>query len=427
MRPFFLLLAFAFFGQINADGQTAFSLDDCHEAARKNWPLVAQKAVFSKQAELQISSVNRLARRPQISALAQATLQNEVTKLPFDALPLPGFSVDPLSRDQYRLAVDASFLIFDGGSAKIQADLFRKNEAVESQKIEVELRKLREQIDLFFFQSLLADEGIALAESLRKDLETRLEKINGAVQNGTAIAAQADVFRAEILKIEQRLIELRASKKTFRAMLAELTGLEISEANLLIINELGQKSSGDIDFSARPEFSLFEKQKAAASAQIGLLDNKLKPRVSAFAQAGFGRPGFNFLNNDFAPFGLVGLRANWNFTPFFTRKNDRSLTGLQTQLIDNQRLTFEKSLKIQAVQQSAEVEKISELLARDPEIIALRERVKNVAAVQLENGTITAGDFLIEANAENQARLAERQRRVLLAFEKARLATIFSN
>ena len=40
----------------------------------------------------------------------------------------------------------------------------------------------------------------------------------------------------------------------------------------------------------------------------------------------------------------------------------------------------------------------------DDEIVDLRVSVKNTAIVQLENGVITANDFLREINAEDQAR-----------------------
>lgn len=420
-RALFVLLLFAKI----AAAQTPLTLAECHEAARTNWPLSAQKGIFEQQTAVQIQNL-RKNRLPQVSALAQATLQNEVTKLSIN-LPIPGFEAPAaLSLDQYKLAVDANWTILDGGFEKAQKAVFEANLTAEQQKIDVELRKLNEQVDLFFFQSLLADEGLALADALQKDLETRLSKLDGAVKNGTAIAASADALRAEILKIEQRKIELRTARKTFRALLAELTGLEINEDKPLKINELDAKTAAALDFSKRPEFSLFEKQKRAAAAQSALLDARLRPRLAAFGQAGLGRPGFNFLKNEFRPFALVGLRATWSLTGFYTRQNDRALIGLQTQLIDNQRVVLERSLTLQARQQLGEIEKIEAVLDKDAEIIALRERVRSVAAVQLENGTITASDYLIEANAENQARLADRQRRVQLAFERARLQTIMN-
>ncbi len=55
-------------------------------------------------------------------------------------------------------------------------------------------------------------------------------------------------------------------------------------------------------------------------------------------------------------------------------------------------------------QQQSEVDKLKQLIAKDNEIIDLRSQVKEAAKAQLENGVITANDFLREVNAEDQAR-----------------------
>ena len=43
-------------------------------------------------------------------------------------------------------------------------------------------------------------------------------------------------------------------------------------------------------------------------------------------------------------------------------------------------------------------------MASDRKIIALREKIKVVAAAQLDNGATTVNEYLSELNAENQAK-----------------------
>ena len=59
----------------------------------------------------------------------------------------------------------------------------------------------------------------------------------------------------------------------------------------------------------------------------------------------------------------------------------------------------------QLKQQQAELTKWQALINTDQAIIDLREKVKIAANAQLENGVITANDYLREVNAEDQARL----------------------
>jgi len=56
------------------------------------------------------------------------------------------------------------------------------------------------------------------------------------------------------------------------------------------------------------------------------------------------------------------------------------------------------------VQQTAEIRKLEKLLAADEEILGLRSQVSAAVKAQLDNGVITAADYLREINAEDQAR-----------------------
>ena len=55
-------------------------------------------------------------------------------------------------------------------------------------------------------------------------------------------------------------------------------------------------------------------------------------------------------------------------------------------------------------QQQSEIDKFQKLVATDQQIIDLRVKVKDAAKAQLENGVITANDYLREVNAEDQSR-----------------------
>ena len=57
-------------------------------------------------------------------------------------------------------------------------------------------------------------------------------------------------------------------------------------------------------------------------------------------------------------------------------------------------------------QQQSDIEKLEQLITTDKEIIDIRASVKDAAKAQLENGVITANDYLREINAEDQARQA---------------------
>ena len=55
-------------------------------------------------------------------------------------------------------------------------------------------------------------------------------------------------------------------------------------------------------------------------------------------------------------------------------------------------------------QQYAEMDKLGNMIEIDQKLIELRAKIKTTAKAQLDNGVITANDYLRELNAEDQAR-----------------------
>ena len=73
-------------------------------------------------------------------------------------------------------------------------------------------------------------------------------------------------------------------------------------------------------------------------------------------------------------------------------------------MVDSEKETFLLTTNTQLVRQQAEIEKLKQLIVSDSAIIALRRTVTDASKAQLESGVITATDYLIDVNAEDQAR-----------------------
>jgi hypothetical protein len=84
---------------------------------------------------------------------------------------------------------------------------------------------------------------------------------------------------------------------------------------------------------------------------------------------------------------------------------------------------FTQALRATAERQARDIERIADFRAQDEEIISLRERITAQAASRLANGVITATQYVLARNAEQQARLAREVHRIQLAQARAMLAT----
>ena len=334
---------------------------------------------------------------PQLNFAGQATYQSAVTELP---IRIPGVSIPQLSRDQYKIYGEVNQPLTDAITIKQQKDLLKASAAIEDQSLEVELYKLRDRINQLFFGALLIDEQLAQNELLKKDIENGISKTTAAVANGTSYKSNLSVLKAELLKNNQHGIELKASRKAYLEMLGLFINQPLGEDTPLEKPQVKVLS----DNINRSELALFESQKKSIDIQDKLLTSKNIPHLSLFFQEGYARPGLNFLTNEFDWYYIGGIRFSWSASGLYTLKKERRILDINRSLIDVQKDVFLFNTSLATKQQTDEMKKLEDLISVDTDIIALRTEVKNSANAQLENGVITANDFLREVNAEDQAR-----------------------
>jgi hypothetical protein len=131
------------------------------------------------------------------------------------------------------------------------------------------------------------------------------------------------------------------------------------------------------------------------------------------------------LENNFDFYYIGGIRFNWLLSGYYTFRRENEILALRQQSLDVQKETFLFNTNLTRNQHDAEIAKLQRLIQVDDEIIVLRMRVMETASAQLEEGVISANDYIREVNAADQAKqnraLHEAQR--LIAQAKYRFTT----
>ena len=357
----------------------ALTLDRCYELAEAQAPARRQIALNDAQAANNQARLATQLRLPQLAVNGQASYQSEVTKIPFE---VPGLHIPTLSKDQYRLTLDATQTLFEGGATRRQQDLETLSSQVSNQQVAVSLYRLREQVNDLYFGALLTAENARLRQSLRADLLQRRKVLLARRANGVATGQDVARLDAEVLTQDQLLRELATTRAGLLRQLAELLGVPLAPDTKLEI-------SATLPTAApRPELTLYAQQKALLAGQQKLADARLAPRLSLFGQVGYGRPTLDFLRNDFHGFGLAGVRLNWNWNNYYTRRQDREAIRLGQEAVAVQQAAFEQNQRVALAGQQTAVDRYQALLETDAELIGLRQKIQATAAVQLENGII---------------------------------------
>lgn len=383
---------------LQAQELPTLTLQQAYELSEKNYPVAKQSALIQQTESISIDNLSK-GFLPQVSLTGQATYQSDVTKV---SVPVPGFDIPSPSKDQYKVLADLTQLIYDGGVIKQQKVAQQLNAKVDEQKVAVELYKVKDRVNQVYLGVLYLDEQLQQVDLVKGDIQTGIKRVEAQVNNGTAFRSNLNVLKAEFLKTDQHAIELKATRKGLIETLSLLLGQPLSEKTKF---EKPSPAAYSLQSEiTRPELKLFEDQTAFLAQQNSLIKTKNLPKASLFVQGGYSRPGLNLLSNQFDFYYIGGVRLNWSLGGLYTMKKEKQQVEVNKRIVDIQKETFLLNTNTELKQQQSEVEKLQQLVASDNDIIDLRVQVKDAAKAQLENGVITANDYLREVNAEDQAR-----------------------
>ena len=384
-------------------GQT---LEECQQAAEKNYPLIQQYGLIEKTTELTVANIQK-GWLPQVSVQAQATYQNKVVAWPDEMQPMMsgmGINMEGLKKDQYRVGIDVQQTIYDGGVMGSQKRIAREQGKVQEAQNEVNIYNVRKRVNEMYFGLLLIDEKIKLNTDLQTLLEGNERELESMTERGTAAESDLQSVKAERLNAVQKGIELESQKQMLLRMLSTFCGLEVKEVSK---PQATAEDGGLMAENRRPELRALDAQIGVLNAQEKALNAALMPKIGAFAQGYYGYPGLNMfedmMRHQWSWNGIVGARLTWNIGALYTRKNDKAKLQLQRDLTENNRDVFLFNNNLDQIRQRENIERYRKLMAQDGEIISLRQAVRKAAESKLTHGIIDVNDLVREINQEHAA------------------------
>lgn len=386
-------------------GQT---LQECQQAAERNYPLIRQYGLIEQTTALTVENIGK-AWLPQVTATAQATYQSDVMAWPDQMQTVYqqlGLNMKGLRKDQYRVGIDVSQTVYDGGMTSSQKDIAREQGKVQAAQNDVTLYSVRKRVNEMYFALLMLDKQIELNKDLQELLGGNERKLQSMVKGGTAAESDWMNVKVERLNAAQKGESLESQKRMLQNVLSAFCGIEVRNVTKPAASSVATTRSNT---GERPEMQLFNAQLSLADAQEKALDAALKPRLGVFAQGYYGYPGYNMfedmMSHKWSLNGMVGARLTWNIGALYTRKNDKAKIQMQRDITETNRETFIFNNNLEQIQQSEEIQRYRKLMEQDEEIITLRQSVRKAAESKLSHGIIDVNDLVREINQENAARL----------------------
>ena len=414
---------------VTSSGQ---NLEECRRLARENYPLTRQLGIIDEVAQYNLSNAAR-GWIPQVSFSAQATLQSAATSYPeaFKRILSAGGSaagqqgaqtpeIAGLRKDQYKIAVDISQNIWDGGKTRAMKEIVEAEAEEQCRQVEVEIYELFSRVDDIYFSILLLEGKAVQLSNTISLLETNLEKMRTCLANEAAILSDVEAVEVELLTAMQALDQADYARNAYRRMLEILIGRRLDNENLEMpqMPDIPIVESNSEELSRRPELELFNARVAAIGARVRDINSNMIPHFSAFAQGYYGYPGLDMFKSmtstDWTLNGIAGVRMVWNLTGFNTRRNNLRKLDAQKRQVDIQRSIFLLNSDLSAAREQGEIERLRKAMESDEKIAALRRSIRKAAESRLDNGVIDSTDLLRKISEETSADITLSNRQIEL-------------
>ncbi|CAM3654895.1 TolC family protein [Flavobacterium gelidilacus] len=370
-----------------SNAQQKLTIEECYALVDKNYPLAKQNELLQQKANYETEVLNK-AKLPTIGLNAQATYQSAVTQLP---ISLPNVTINPLNKDQYRATVDVNQLLYNGGMIDANVQLKEVQTKVQQQQVAVNLYPLKSKVNYYFMSVLLLQDQKELLLSKKNQIGEKIKEVKTAVKYGALLPSSEQTLEAELLKIDQQLIENDFQHIENIQNLASLTSTSISNNVELTRPIIDNSKNGN-----RPELVLFDLQQQQIDQSKTIISKSNLPKLNAFGQAGYGNPGLNMLENSFQSFYMVGLKMNWNVFDWNKTKAEKQALDIAKEVVNSEKETFELNYSMQVKEIETQINKIEKIIEIDENSITLREEILKVSDSQLKNGVITTSDYLVE-------------------------------
>ncbi len=390
-----LISILVIFIAITSQAQT-LTIEACQDSALHNYPLIQQYGLIEKTKELTLSNANK----NYLPQLDITLIGGIIEGMP--SFSLPGAESSASTEVNLISMVQLNQVLWDGGMTKASKDIIEAGSEIEKADLEVNLYQLKERVNNLYFGILLIDEQITQLDLLKETLLLNQKKIQNAIENGTAFKSDADELKVELINIEQKKAELQYNKEAYIAVLSIITGEKITNKTNFIRPDFSS-SLEDISIN-RPEMMKFKNQQSLIESQAKLNKATLIPKFGLMGFGVFITPGVDFGTSELTNIFVAGLSLWWQLGPLYKNANNKKLTEISLQRIQNQEETFLFNTKMELSQTNAEMEKYRKLLEMDREILLLKSSIKDAYIVKYDNGVVTMTDVLQRINDESAAK-----------------------
>jgi outer membrane protein TolC len=408
------------------------TLGALYEAALRRDARAAQAALDESALELRLRNLSA-EWLPKLRVRGEARYQSDVTSLASAGTAGDSgsdFAFPEPPKERYEASLGVEQVLYDGRTIPGRRAVERARTAETQAHLATTLYDLRREVDRAYFAALAAAARADETDLLIDDLRARFAQARSGVEAGVRLGGEAAEIEAELLRAGQRREELRAERRAALGVLENLTGVVLQEGIDLPLPGLTAEvaaaraaAGADGDARRHPAFEAFRRTATRLERESELTARERRPRLVAFGEAGYGRPGLNQFGDSWDAFWLGGVRLEWAPWQWGRIGREQEILDVRRAAVETEADAFESALERVAADDLADLVRLRAALASDEVIVGLRRRVDRQEQRRFEEGVITAAEYVDARTDLFQARVALRLHRIELAAAQARYLT----
>lgn len=212
--------------------------------------------------------------------------------------------------DTYEAGLTANYAIFTGFAQSNQIKLKKQQMQMTEQELEKSKKVIIFETIVKYRQVQNKLLEIETLKSAKKRVELQLNRIKSLVNQGMALSLDTLSLALTKLNYDQKIIAAQANYETTNQELTNLVGTNINVEKVILKNIETRLSEMNLDHN--DDLTLLTVQRNMLLTGRSLTRSSYFPNIATYASLKYGKPGVDFIKNDWMTYGVWGIGLSWN-------------------------------------------------------------------------------------------------------------------
>ncbi len=401
------------------------TLDACKELAGKNNPdlVIAKIEQHAADSDVKQFHADRL---PQLNFKGSYRYQSEVPELSIPPVDI-GFG-NPItvfdapmtlgSNDTYDFTMTVTQPLFTGFQLKNRDKAMQY--AADSKKVDYDrlYSELMYKVETAYRNVQKAEMFIEISQTAKEQVESHLLDMRNFYEQGMVRKDQVMQVEVKLAETELSIVQAEHALANATAYLENVIGeelngdIETEKVNVEKLPPLSLESSLNAAYHNRLEFQSLAAMKNAAKSSVDAAKGGYMPTLAAFASLGYGKPGLDFVNNEWMDYWVAGASLEWSLWNWGKTSSKIQSARLQVNKIQESEEKLRQAIKLDVTQSGLRVKEAVKRMQLTKQIVDQSEETFRIVENNFKQGMANNSEFLDVQMDLTRARLQSAQAQV---------------